>query len=432
MSETTEAETPEAETPEAETDAASALIDALAQGGEFVDTGSFRLDHAHARKKLRAHGLTLRNIYSCLLVEIAVLVGAERIVFEVESNLLEVRFAGAGFETSELECLSEALFVELPAATDEASAVERRRRRALQLLSLVVQATIGLGATRIELRSPPATRALKIDVDTSADNKEDNERWAMSAQELSTTLNIVRIRFPMHLRIAGLPGIQELRRLCAWSNFPIYLDNERVSHGHDAAFLNVDEEQVSLIDPVPILDEDGETIGLATILQFTIYKKAQLHVLCNGWYIEQLSVPTSLTGFEAIVEVDLPRDIGQIKFLRKDAFMAMCAAVDRCAKQLEDLGVTGKPYDFEHARESKKKKEASQDAVSSRVILAGIAILITLYLFIAGSPLAALIGFLVSGFLVVATVLMFKNQQTEQRERHVLTRDQTEKSRNRR
>ncbi|NVB41963.1 hypothetical protein G6O69_29315 [Pseudenhygromyxa sp. WMMC2535] len=332
------------ETPE--TDATSALIDALAGGGELVDEGRFRLDLERAREKLRAYSLSVPALYTCLLVEVAVLAGAERIDFELVPDGLTARFGGAGFDASELEWLSEAPFVDIPAELDE---TERRRRRALQILSLATQAALGLGARTIELRSPPSERALKID----AGEDEGEERWSIDAKARTTDVNTISVRFPPRLRSSDPPGVEQLRQRCEWSNFPIYIGSERISRGPAAAFLDVDGESLALVEPAPIHGEDGQTIGVGTILKLTAYKTPVLHVLCNGWHVEQLSVPTSLVGFEAVVEIDLRRDLSQAKFLRNERFDAMCAAVSRCAAQLEGSGHVAKRYDPEVYQKSR-------------------------------------------------------------------------------
>ncbi|NVB40881.1 hypothetical protein G6O69_23785 [Pseudenhygromyxa sp. WMMC2535] len=406
------------ETTEAPTEAASALIDALAQGGEFVDQGGFRLDHARAREKLRAYNLSEPEIYTCLLVEVAVLLGAEQVAFVVDADTLEVRFGGAGFETSELEYLCEALFVEIP---DEADAAERRRRRALQLLSLAIQAALGLGARALELRSPPAKRALVIDAG------EGEERWTMSAEEVASDRNVVSIRFPAQTLSADFPGVEALRQRCAWSQFPIYLDNKRVSKGHDAAFLGIRGKSVALLDSAPILDEDGQTIGRGALLEATVYKTAQLHVLCNGWRVEQLSLPDSLVGFEAVVELDLRRDLAQAKLLRNDAFAAMREAVERCAKKYEGLGLETTQHDPEKYRHV----EASQFGLVigiSFLVLCAIPGIFCIVLAFAGRDLD--IGIFGLAFTLFGGAPLFvekRNARAEKRQDRGLTRAHTDR-----
>ncbi|NVB40882.1 hypothetical protein G6O69_23790 [Pseudenhygromyxa sp. WMMC2535] len=400
------------EIPEAETDAASALIDALAQGGEFVDQGGFRLDHARAREKLRTYNLSEPEIYTCLLVEVAVLLGAEQVAFVVDADTLEVRFGGAGFDTSELEYLCEALFVEIP---DEADAAERRRRRALQLLSLAIQAALGLGARELELRSPPAKRALVIDAG------EGEERWTMCERDLASELNFVSIRFPSRL-FADLPGVEALRQRCAWSEFPIHLDDERISRGHDAVFLDRNKKRVVFLDPTKILDKDGQTIGRGTLLRATIYATAQLHVLCNGWRVEQLSLPDSVVGFEAVVELDLRRDLAQAKLLRNEAFTAMLEAVERCAKSHEKLGLATTQHALENYSHVGWNKRRIAFVTTFLLVIATPGVLLMTIAFAAKDLTIAVFGLFVLGFGSTPLISMWINTQTKRSQQLGLTR----------
>ncbi|NVB41962.1 hypothetical protein G6O69_29310 [Pseudenhygromyxa sp. WMMC2535] len=390
------------ETPKVqhETDATSALIDDLAGGGEFVDEGRFRLDLARAREKLHDYRLSEPEIYTCLLVEVAVLVGAERIDFALERGKLEARFSGAGFDATELEHLSEALFIDLAADADEA---EQRRWRALQMLSIAIQAVSGLGAHTIELRSPPAERALKIDIDEDGE-----ERWALDTHEVTSRLNCVRVGFPWRTRAAELPGVEQLRRRCEWSKFPIYIGDERISRGHAAAFLDINEKSVVIASHRPITTESGEEIGQGTIIRVTTYDSALVHVLCNGWYVERLTVPTTIVGFEAVVELDLRRDIAQASFLRDEAFEAMCAAVTRCARELESLDRAGERFN------PQTHVEPSSNGCGILILILWTlgACIITFFAYLDQATFFVIFGLIFVVIGVFATRAMIKHDQT--------------------
>src|SRR5262245_48065391 len=135
------------DTSESPSGVAGSLLAELEAGGELVDTGGFTIDTVDARRKLREHLLADPHAYVLLLVEAAVICGANSVRIETEGPNVRVELGPLWIAAEELEQLFVAVFIDL----DEVDAAERDRRRALQLLAYACNAALRLQPPEIEI-----------------------------------------------------------------------------------------------------------------------------------------------------------------------------------------------------------------------------------------------------------------------------------------
>jgi hypothetical protein len=319
---------------------AGSLLADLEAGGELIDTGGFTIDSQQARRKLRDYQLADPHAYVLLLVEAAVLGGANPVKVEITAGQVHVELGPISFAATELEQLFAATFQD----QDTAQGPERNRRRALQKLAYACNAALRLDPQMIDIIADDGQGGghhLRL---TPTDDRGQLER-------IGPTVG-VRVRITENaltdMTVAEPPERELIRRRCAFSSVPIQLDGERVSKGMEFALhveLTPDDlsfspraRKVTAIELEGHAGRAGHRIGSAG-MRYSGKQPAEVTILTNGVLAERFVLGDAqrpaAPDFGAIVDVDLGKDLGQNKIVRGlelDRVMAaIWAAHDRIA-----------------------------------------------------------------------------------------------------
>ena len=346
-----------------------------------------------------------------MLVEASILAGASATACTTSPGGLALAFDGAGFTRKELEALGEAMFITLGEEP-----VERRRRRALQLFAVAMQAALGLGLTHFLIRSKRAGGQLRVEVD------EGGERWDfVGLDDTPRTETTIELRFGGGrgglggLRVA--PGVKPLGSRCAWTRHPLRLDGVRINQGLEQAFEDARGCDYISVPVSAIRDDAGVEIGVASVLRHTRRAGGTLHVMVNGWLVERIELPAAMTGFEAIVEGDLPRDLSFARIIQgSPAYEAMLEAVMRSEARLRH-----EAYDAEIVMPVPIAERAA-DGVYSALVMGFIALVMLgvggFLVMIALVFESLLMGLLLVGSTGVGMVLLMRAALRKLRARH--------------
>lgn len=326
---------------------AGSLLAALEADGDLVDEGGFSIDGAQARAKLRDFLLAEAEAYVLLLVEAAVLGGADPVRVDSEGGVVSVELGALAFERAELEHLFAAVFAG-PGGADDA---ERRRRRVLQKLAHACNAALRLNPRAIIVESgPPEGSGLRLRLTP------DDDRGVVESVELAPGTR-VRVELGALAAVSVVTSAElesreaELvRERCVYSPVTIQLGDERVSRGlREALYIELTPDDLSFA-PRPrkleAIELDGRPIGWAA-LRYSGKLPAELTIVTNGVLAERGTFGDqrrrAAPDFGAVVDVDLARDLGQNKLLRgpelERVMDAIWAVHDRIAP--EDFGEPG-------------------------------------------------------------------------------------------
>jgi hypothetical protein len=217
---------------------ADELIAGLATDAQFDSDGSFSLDRDKAREKMRQFQLSDPHRYVLLLVEAAVLRGATTIVFDIDSDDMQMRF-NAPLSWADLDELYGALFVNR--STDEI--------RARRELALACNAVMALNPRWVQIESftradGKAEGALQgIGATLRSDSKDEISKLDKPTREFvdmpyAWTSIHVKDRFRPGLLVrflrdmsGSLPEERLLRSRCEHATTAITLDGVRISKG---------------------------------------------------------------------------------------------------------------------------------------------------------------------------------------------------------
>lgn len=304
------------ETPSEPTGVAGSLLSELEAGGELIDEGGFTIDSAQALDKLRAYQLADANAYVLLLVEAAVLAGENPVRIDIVAGDVGIRLGAIQFTAEELEQLFAAVFISL----DDADAQEIRRRRALQKLAFACNAALRLSPKAIVVEC--GELRLRLSPDDPTGTLETIEAVPHTRVHVDRTL----------LDAAGEPPEAALLRShCAFSPVAIELDGARISKGSMSALrVQLSDDFVPNPRRVSKIELDGQLIGRAA-LRYGGGLPAEVTILCNGVLAERFELGDAARpaarDFAAIVDIDLPKDLGQNKLLRGPEFEAVMHAI---------------------------------------------------------------------------------------------------------
>ena len=305
---------------------AGALLAELEAGGELVDAGGFSIDAVQARAKLREFQLADPYEYVLLLIEAAVLAGAEPVRIRTGGGELTVSLGPLRVHREELEQLFAAAFVDLSGADP----AERNRRRALQKLAFACNAALRLEPEAIEIAAVDGDSALCLRLTPERERGELEVTSAAGDDRSPGT--VVKIH---HRGLAqGLREIGLIRERCRFSNYKIELDGQLISVGHRFALhVELDPERPALSPNarnVRRIELDDRPIGCAGF-RYTDSAPAELRILTNGVLAEQFELGDeqrpAAKNFGAIVELDLAKDLGQSKLLRGPEYERVIEAV---------------------------------------------------------------------------------------------------------
>jgi hypothetical protein len=306
-------------------DATRELIRELERGGELVEDGEFSIDGAQALAKLRSYQLADAHGWILLVVEAAVVGGADPIVIPCEGALV--------IELGPLELPGDALgqlfawaFTRRDASADPR---ERARARVLQLLALACNGLLGRAPDTIVIESSGPDMGVRL---------------RLTPALPTGTLEPHAARPGSRLRVEGLSADHELalvRKRCRLTTRDVRLGSERISRGPVGA-IDADFEADSMrfvpSSTRPLRDEQGVTIGRWGRARPT---HPTLHVVMQGVTIESIDLRDESFGplehaldsrFVAVVERELPRDISQSWVRRGPELDAIVASARRTAK----------------------------------------------------------------------------------------------------
>lgn len=305
---------------------ASSLLAELESGGELIDTGAFTIDSQQARRKLREFLLADPHAYVLLLIEAAVLGGANPVNVHVAAGQIRIDLGPITLAAEELEQLFAAVFCD----PSTAEGPERNRRRALQKLAYACNAALRLEPRAIDILADDGRGGghhLRL---TPTDDRGQLERIGpvigVQVRIAENGLTDISIQEPRECEL--------VRQRCAFSSVPIQLDGKRISNGLEFALhveLTPDDLSFSpRARQVTAIELDGHRIGTAG-MRYSGKQPAQVTILTNGVLAERFVLGDTerpaAPDFGAIVDVDLGKDLGQNKILRGPEFDRVMAAI---------------------------------------------------------------------------------------------------------
>jgi hypothetical protein len=274
-----------------------ALIRALEHGGELVDHATFTLDPAAALAKLQAALVADPHQYLLAWVEAAVLSGVTRVVVAQRRGSLALELGPHAYAREQLAELHALLFSSRGDAGSNTA--EHRRHRVLQQLARGCTAALRLEFDEIRIESIAG----------------DRQGFALS---LTHALPLGRVS-----AIAGEPGtrvkirrdpageLEQLRTRCTASSIPILLDDEPLSRELLAALDHEAFAFGGVVASAPLVGAPAHVRGVVGRMgQRRRRGSGRVTVVCNGVTMASIEHPALATDRIAIVEADLPRDLG--------------------------------------------------------------------------------------------------------------------------
>ncbi|MCY0993369.1 hypothetical protein OV203_39900 [Nannocystis sp. ILAH1] len=268
------------------------LVDELRAGGEVDSQGRFTLDRAQARAKMQKFQLADARRYVLELVQAAVLRGASKIAFAIDTDDMHMRFDGRPFTRGELDELWGSLFAD----------GEGEDLRGLRQLALGLNAALGLEPRQIVVRS--GTWQLRM-----APGRED--AFTELAHPVAETTIDVEKRLKLEMVVEFFRDLRGslaeevyLRERCRHARVSITLDGKPIAHGP-----RIEHAMLTLALAEP------EVQGMLALLPNTA--PAEVHLVKDGVWIDTHPLAGVGPGIVAIVEAAA---------LRKDVSMAKIVA----------------------------------------------------------------------------------------------------------
>jgi hypothetical protein len=324
----------------------SELLAELAAAGRVEAHGAFTIDSEKAREKLRHYQLADPHRYVLLLVEAAILLGADKLEFEIDSDDVHLRFAGAVLEHAQLENIYASLFT-TPEHVAILSPERQQHLRGLQQLAFALNSAMAL--------NPRFARVVSVGPDGRGSELELHpaEPDALTRVEGQPPGNHIHVkdRFRIGLVVQFLRSIDGriaeavlLREHCRWSRTPVFINGDLISGP-----LVFEGEQWSAIDIVDAGKIIGRTaLGVpATAREYVELAHPRADMLSNGVFIESCSLAGRVVlGFQAIIDSrQLSKDVSQTKLVQDAAYEAvlaqLCVAQDQLIHRLAERGVAG-------------------------------------------------------------------------------------------
>jgi len=199
------------------------LIAELAAGADLSAPKHFTLDREKAREKLRDHQLTDPRLYVLELVQAAVIRGATRIRFDIDSDDLRMFFDGDPFVTRELDELYDAIW-----SSGRSDALRSRKCLALGFTSVMA-----LKPRFVRLESSDGDRGVSLEIRPDAPDRIEPCRTALAGTSIH-----IKSRSPLQ-RVADLlkditgasPEETLIREQCRFTNTTVDLKGKIVSQG---------------------------------------------------------------------------------------------------------------------------------------------------------------------------------------------------------
>lgn len=315
----------------------SELLTELAAAGRVEAQGGFTIDPEQAREKLRHYQLADPHRYVLLLVEAAILLGADKLEFEIDSDDVHLRFGGAVLEHAQLENIYASLFAQAEQLALLAPE-QLSRLRGLQQLGFALNSAMAL--------NPRFARVVSIGADGrgSALELHPSAPDSLARVDAQPPGNHVHVkdRFRIGLVVEFLRSLDGrlteavlLREHCRWSRTPVFVNGEPIS----SATAEFDADVWSVVD---VLDE-GRVVGRAALGLHTPaaaghsqLERPSAELLCNGVFIETCSLEgRTVSGLRAIVDSRrLRKDVSQTKLVHDADYEAVLAQIRVAQDQL--------------------------------------------------------------------------------------------------
>jgi hypothetical protein len=324
----------------------SELLAELAAAGRVEAHGAFTIDSEQAREKLRHYQLADPHRYVLLLVEAAILLGADKLEFEIDSDDVHLRFAGAVLEHAQLENIYASLF-----ATAEHLAIlppERQMHlRGLQQLAFALNSAMAL--------NPRFARVVSVGPDGrgSALELHPDEPDALTHVEGQPPGNHIHVkdRFRIGFVVEFLRSLDGriaeevlLRERCRWSRTPVFINGDAFSG--PMKFFDAPWTEVDVIDADSIIGRAalGLSSPTSTYIQLD---PPSADLLSNGVLVETCSLQgRAVMGFRAIVDSRrFSKDVSQTKLVQDASYegviAGLLAAQDKLIHRLAERGAAG-------------------------------------------------------------------------------------------
>ncbi|NMC72077.1 MAG: hypothetical protein GYA57_18745, partial [Myxococcales bacterium] len=290
------------------------LIDELRGDASEVAPGEFTLDREQARSKLRQFQLADPRRYVLFLVEAAILRGATRVDFRIDSDDVVCEFDGPPLTAYDFDELYGSLFVR---SEDDAT----RARRAL---ALGLNAAMALNPRWIRVDSGDEEAAVRFEL------RADRPDAIQPAPEAVAGTRIhVKSRFRAGLAVAFVRNLagsvaeeRWLRWLCRFSRVPVVLDGKPVSFGFDEPWLAEAAGRAPIEEP-----------GLAGMACFDPARDEppRVGLLCSGVLVAWHRPDGPPHAFGVVESRDFRRDASQSDVVRDAAWERALAAWRRAA-----------------------------------------------------------------------------------------------------
>jgi hypothetical protein len=287
-------------------DVAASLIEALANEGEQLEQGSFTLDPAKAREKLRAYQLGDAHEWILLAISAGyVATGGRGPVHVYGGARASVRFSGISVSSAQLEHCFAAVFGRERGLEGEALT----RAQVLRQLGLAANAALALGA-HVEIESIEPSGDCHV-LRVSPDGTQVIEHERAHGSEVG-----IRVEVRGRGQRRANRELELVRERCQLANTAIFLDDERMSQG-PTFNMPLQRVEIRLGDAV---------VGKAAFEQFGV-APAKALIINRGVLIETETLTECAPGFVAIVDVDLPVDLSQRQILRDETWEQLLAAI---------------------------------------------------------------------------------------------------------
>ncbi|MFZ6177913.1 hypothetical protein [Nannocystis pusilla] len=270
----------------------SDLVEELRAGGEVDSQGRFTLDRAQARAKMQKFQLADARRYVLELVQAAVLRGASKIAFSIDTDDMHMRFDGRPFTRAELDELWGSLFAD----------GDGEDLRGLRQLALGLNAALGLEPRQIVVRS--GTSQLRM-----VPGREDG--FTELAQPAAETTIEVEKRLQLEMVVEFFRDLRGslaeevyLRERCRHARVSITLDGRPIAFGP-----RIEKAMLTLALAEP------EAQGVLALLPNPA--PAEVHLVKDGVWIDSHPLAGVGPGIVAVVEAAA---------LRKDVSMAKIVA----------------------------------------------------------------------------------------------------------
>jgi hypothetical protein len=325
----------------------SELLTELAAAGRVEAQGGFTIDPEKAREKLRHYQLADPRRYVLLLVEAAIMLGADKLEFEIDSDDVHLRFSGAQLEYAQLENIYASLFAhaeQLASLTPE----QQQRTRGLQQLAFALNSAMALNPRFARVVSVgPDGRGTALELHPLEPDTLDRVEGQPPGTNHIHVKDKFRIGFVVEF-LRSLDGsIAEavlLREHCRWSRTPVFINGRSISG--PMKFSGEPWTEIDVLDAGQVIGRAalGLSSPTATYLQLDP-PSAQL--LSNGVFIETCSLQgRAVTGFQAIVDSRrFSKDVSQTKLVQdafyEGAIAAVSTAQDKLIHRLAERGAAG-------------------------------------------------------------------------------------------